>query len=249
MSALLNMYTTTIKRLSPGLLLVLVLLFAAANSLVAQDCYVQPITPTSLYVTQTELHAYLSGGSSKNTNLWTANNYVHNSNNDLHGRYFEAGLATSVYTTRHDWIRFNGAIGYKHQIYSYDKLSSSNSGVYTHWMTADANAAFVFQFIGACVGVKSDILLSSRIKNADHFSYEGLYRDCFNPASLCAYTGLMLRLHRFKIEARIGGYILPQLNPQKISYYNITKTYVNGFYYEIKAYYCFFTTGKVKRDL
>ena len=87
--------------------------------------------------------------------------------------------------------------------------------------------------------------LLTKIKNNDHFSYEGLYSDCFNHISFCYYVGFNVRFTRLKLEARIGSYLVPQFSPEKISYHNMTKTHVDGSYFEIRVYYRIFTTGKV----
>ena len=186
-----------------------------------------------------DIFVYAAGGTSKNGNLWTATNYINDK--DVYGTFVDLGLKAEFYKQKLNGIRLGTSFGYKYQVYAYDKSLSGNSGVYSHWLTADLD--FCLSYFNA--GFKSDIFLSSKIKNNDHFSYEGLYSDCFNHISFCYYVGLNVRFTRLKLEARIGSYLVPQFSPEKISYHNMTKTHVDGSYFEIRVYYRIFTTGKV----
>lgn len=152
-------------------------------------------------------------------------------------------LETEFYKTKQDKLRLGGYFGYKYEVYGYNKGFSDNSGVYSHWLSADMNVSYAN--FGA--GIRSDIFLTSKIKNNDHFTYEGLYSECFNPITLCFYGSLNLRFTNFKLEARLGSYLIPQFNPDKISYYNLKATHVEGLYFELKLHYRIFTTGKVHK--
>jgi len=233
--------TAMINRTFITVLITFAAVLCASGELMAQDGHVEPIRQTRLSAVQTDLSAYMSGGFSKCANLWTANNFAM-SDKKLQTTFLDVGAAVEVYNTKFKWVRFNGSLGYKYQVYSYKM--GTNSGVYTHWLTLDANTTFKIFYMGFAAGVKSDIYLNSRIKNNDHFTYEGLYGGCFNDATFCCYGGFFLQYTRFKAEVRCGGYIVPQLNPQRISYYNMNKTYVDGLYFEVRVLYRIFTTGK-----
>ena len=210
-------------------------------NMMAQENNVRPISQTVLNPLQADLFLYASWGTSKNGNLWTATNNVRNKDMDVYGTYLDAGFEVELFKQKLNAIRLGASLGYKYEVYAYNKSLSNNSGVYSHWLTADLD----FNISYFNVGVKSDIFLSSNIKNNDHFSYEGLYSDCFNRMSLCYYVGANIRFTRLKLEARIGSFLKPQFSPEKISYHNMNKTYVNGLYFEIRAFYRIFTTGKV----
>ncbi len=210
-----------------------------AHKLSAQESVVTPLSQSTLNPLQADIFVYAAGGTSKNGNLWTATNYINDK--DVYGTFVDLGLKAELYKQKLNGIRLGTSFGYKYQVYAYDKSLSGNSGVYSHWLTADLD--FCLSYFNA--GFKSDIFLSSKIKNNDHFSYEGLYSDCFNHISFCYYVGLNVRFTRLKLEARIGSYLVPQFSPEKISYHNMTKTHVDGSYFEIRVYYRIFTTGKV----
>lgn len=210
-----------------------------AHKLLAQESVVTPLSQSTLNPLQADIFVYAAGGTSKNGNLWTATNYINDK--DVYGTFVDLGLKAEFYKQKLKGIRLGTSFGYKYQVYAYDKSLSGNSGVYSHWLTADLD--FCLSYFNA--GFKSDIFLSSKIKNNDHFSYEGLYSDCFNHISFCYYVGFNVRFTRLKLEARIGSYLVPQFSPEKISYHNMTKTHVDGSYFEIRVYYRFFTTGKV----
>lgn len=210
-----------------------------AHKLLAQESVVTPLSQSTLNPLQADIFVYAAGGTSKNGNLWTATNYINDK--DVYGTFVDLGLKAEFYKQKLNGIRLGTSFGYKYQVYAYDKSLSGNSGVYSHWLTADLD--FCLSYFNA--GFKSDIFLSSKIKNNDHFSYEGLYSDCFNHISFCYYVGFNVRFTRLKLEARIGSYLVPQFSPEKISYHNMTKTHVDGSYFEIRVYYRIFTTGKV----
>lgn len=230
----------TINTNLPRYLIVIgIWLLSGGEHLSAQDNAISPLSQTVLNPLQAELFVYASGGTVRNGNLWTATNYL--KDKDVYGTYLDIGLKAELYKQKLIGIRLGASLGYKYEVYDYDKSLFGNSGVYSHWLTADLD----FNLSYFNVGIKSDIFLSSKIKNNDHYSHEGLYSDCFNRMSLCYYVGLNIRFTRLKFEVRVGSYLKPQFSPEKISYHNMTKTHVEGLYLEIRAYYRIFTTGKV----
>ena len=231
--------STTIKHALRAIIFTLVLV-TAPPIVNAQQEMVHQLRSSTKKLLQTDVFAYAGGGMINNGNLWLANNNTNAADKDLHGTYLDAGLQTEFFLSGRESLRLNTALGYKHEVYAYDKRLGS-TGVHTHWLSADLN--MTLSYFGA--GIRSDIFLNSTIKNNDHFSYEGLYGKCFNPASLCYYASFNIRFTRMKLEARLGSYIKPQLNPDKIAYYNLHKSYVEGLYFEARLQYRLFTTGKV----
>ena len=223
---------------------ILVLVLVNTGNLVAQDLLVKPLSKTSLNPLQTEIFLYAAGGTSNNRNLWTANNQINTKNKGLYGTYFDVGLSAEVYRSKKEWFKIGGSMGYKYEVYGFDNRLSANTGLYSHWMSLDLDAIWG----NLCgVGIRSDVFLGSKIKNHDHFTHEGLYSDCFNKMAFCYYFSINIRLTKVKIEGRLGSYIKPQLNPDKISYFNMNKTNVNGLYFELRAYYRLFTTGDIQK--
>lgn len=240
MYVLLNMFITIIDRRRCRRLLYVISLLIFTLRLPAQENIVTTLLPMKLNPLQMELFAYAGGGSMRNTSLWTANNYVNG--RDVYGTYLDMGLGGELYKSQFDYIRIRTTIGYKREKYAYNKSLSDNSGVYSNWLSADVSV-IVLNYLG--VGLKSNIFMGSKIRNKDNFTYEGLYSECFNEAALCLYGSYSLSLPRFKVEARVGGFIEPQFSPEKISYHNMTKTIVEGTYIEIRAFYRIFTTGRI----
>lgn len=241
MCALLNMYIITTNVIGRRFLLIIPFIIMSIGNLNAQEKEVQPLCKSSLNPLQSDVFLYFAGGKSKHGNLWTANNNINNKDYEMNGTFFNVGIGTEIYKTKQDKIRLGGFVGYKYEVYGYNKKLFNDSGIYSHWLSTDLNVTY--SYLGA--GVKSDIFLDSKIKNNDHFTYEGLYSNCFNSTTFCYYCSFNLRFTNFKFEARFGSYLKPQFNPDKISYHNLNKTHVNGLYWEFKLYYRIFSTGKV----
>lgn len=240
MYELLNMSIITIdrRRCACMRLAFTISLLVIALNVSAQENVVKMLSPMKLNPLQMELFAYAGGGSMRNANLWTANNHVNS--RDMYGTYLDMGLGGEFYKSRFDYIRIRNTIGYKREKYVYSKTLSDNSGIYTDWLSIDVSA--IIGFLG--IGLKSNIFMGSNIKNKDNFTYEGLYSECFNKAAFCWYLSWSLRFTRFKMEARVGTFLKPQFSPEKISYHNMTKTYVKSHYFEVRVYYRIFTTGR-----
>lgn len=241
----LNMFTTIIDRQQHIRLLYAVSLLIFTLRLPAQDNVVNTLLPMRLNPLQMEVFAYV-GGSTQNgylshSYLHTANNNVSGGYRELYGTYLDVGLGGELYKSQFDNIRIRTAIGYKREKYAYNKSLSDNSGVYSDWLSTEVSA--IAAFVG--VGFKSNIFMGSKIKNKDNFTYEGLYSECFNKMTLCGYICTSFRFTRLKMEARVGTFFKPQFSPKKISYYNMTKTSVDGFCFEVRAYYRIFTTGRI----
>ena len=244
MCALLNMYIINTNVFYRRLFLIIPFIIMDIGNLMAQEKEVQTLCKSSLNPIQSDIFVYLSGGRSKHGNLWTANNNINNEDYQMNGTFFDVGIGTEIYKMKQDKLRLGGFVGYKYEVYGYDKNFFNNSGIYSHWLSTDLNLAY--SYLGA--GIKSDIFLDSKIKNNDHFTYEGLYSKCFNQITFCYYCSFNLRFTNFKFEARIGSYLKPQFNPDKISYHNLNKTHVDGLFWELKLYYRIFTTGKVYKS-
>lgn len=238
----LNIFTTIIDRQQCMRLLYAVSLLIFTLRLPAQENVVKTLLPMNLNPLQMEVFTYV-GGSTQNGYL--SSSYLHTANSggyrDLYGTYLDVGIGGELYKSQFDLIRIRATIGYKREKYAYNKSLSDNSGVYSDWLSTEVSA--IAAYVG--VGFKSNIFMGSKIKNKDNFTYEGLYSDCFNKMALCGYICTSFRFTRFRMEARVGNFLKPQFSPKKISYYNMTKTSVDGFYFEVRAYYRIFTTGRI----
>ena len=201
---------------------------------------VQRLKKSTLRPMLFDVWLYGAASYKRQNNLGTANN-VGNTRH-LYDTFADIGVEGEIY--KNPQLRLNTSLGYKYERYANDSGLSSNEGVYSHWLSASVGLNY-WLFTS---GLLTDIYLGSHIKNKDHFSYEGLYGGCFNHASLGYYFGGNLVFTRVKVEARIGGYLKPQLNPNKIAHYNLQKSKVSGFYWEVKLSYRLFTSGKYYND-
>jgi len=200
-------------------------------------------------VTIIELFGYASGGFSTKSSLGTANNNTWNKEKDkqITNSYLNVGTSLAVCNTKCEWIRLTASLGYTYMVYSYQSLFTATSGVYTHWLSMDVTPTLGWLGLGLFVGLKTDVFLASTLKNNDHFSFEGLYPDCFNKAALCFYGGLYYQFRHVKFEWRMGSYVVPQINPQKMAYYNLTNASSTNFYFELRVSYRIFTNGRIKK--
>lgn len=217
--------------------MVLCILFLSTNYTYAQEFKIKHIEQSLTSPRLTNLYIYAAGNREKFSNMWTANNTLYNSKN-TYGKYVDVGVGIEMYKEK-GLFQFCGSLGYKYETYSYDKSIFSDQGIDTHWLSADIKAEI--PFFGA--GMKSDIFLISKIRQKNNFSYNGINPECFNNISLCWYAALHIRFTNVKIEARLGTYIVPHLNPSKIAYYNSTTTHIDALYFEFKLSYRIFTTG------
>ena len=214
---------------------------AHAQDIIDGTATVQTLKQTTLRPVLFDLWLYGAASYKSHPNLWTANNNSSTSKH-LYETFTDIGVETEVY--KNPLLRLNASAGYKYERYAFDSGLSSSEGVYSHWLSTSLGMNYWL----FCTGILSDIYLGSHIKNKDSFSYEGLYGDCFNRTSLGVYFGANMTFTRLKVEARIGSYLKPQLNPDKIAHYNLHKSHVNGLYWEIKLAYRLFTSGKHYND-
>lgn len=206
----------------------------------AQDVKVIPVRPSRIKPLHASVGVYAAGSRICHESLTTANNTRYNYQ-PTYGKYVDAGVTAELCRNR-GIFQYIGSVGYKYNVYNYSKSMIGDSGVDSHWISTDLKAEV--SYVG--LGVQSDIHLFSKVRNNDYFSYNGLYPETFNSATLCWYLSGQLRFTRLKLEARVGSYIIPHLNPNKIAYYNLTDTTVNNLYFECRLSYRIFTTGRVR---
>lgn len=207
----------------------------------AQDIEpVRPLRTTTLHPMQYDIFVYAAGSAYTYGNLWTANNNTNKNSQKVKGTYYDIGVGIEAYKRSSTQVSFS--LGYKHERFAYTKGFNNASGVNSNWLTTDLN--LTWNYLG--VGAKSDIFLASSIKNKDHFTYEGLYSECFNRMTFTPYFELGTKVLNFKLAARMYFNVVPMLNVDKIAYYNLHKSHLNesGLRLEVKVNYRIFTTGQ-----
>lgn len=207
----------------------------------AQDSIVNPLSKSEKKTIHTDVLLYVAGSRNRHGNMWTASNTIYMDNN-IYGKYLDIG-AEFDFCRDNGTLKFCGLLGYRVETFSFDKRFFANTGIDSHFISADIKAEYLF--FGA--GLKSDIFLLSRAKDQGDLSYLGYNSNCFNRLSLCAYFSFIIPFSRLKLEVRVGSYVVPHLNPNKISYVNLTKSHVDGLYFEFRLSYKIFTTGNVHR--
>lgn len=213
----------------------------------AHELYIDSICSTQLFTNQTLICVYAEGGYYSNGILFTATNNRFNrkniDDNSLESTLWGGGIATEIYNTKCKWLRIAWAIGYKYQKYYYTGDTLANAGIHNHLLTATLKTKFMF-YEGMYVlsGLFMDGLLKTAISNDDNYTYVGFNKDCFNKLSLGCYVGGAFAFPDFELEILLGIYIIPQLNPNKIAYYNQIPTTVNACFLDVRVSIPIYTT-------
>lgn len=234
----LSIYITRNKSFSSHAMLIAAFLFLiSVAKLNAQQMEIISIGRSRIKPVFTDIFLYVSGSREKLPLLSTSNNNGINKK-DTYSKYINLGTGVEIYR-KPGIFQFSSYLGYKYESLSYVKNLFTNERVDCHWVSTDIKAEV--SYLG--LGIKSDFFINSKVRNNDNFSYNGIYPDCFNRVSLCAYFSAQIRFTKLKFEACIGSYIVPHINPDKIAYYNLTNASVNGLYLDFRINYRIFTTG------
>lgn len=232
------------------LLYTLIILLAHMNvSAQVSDGYVQvnPLSTTLINKWRTDVYAFGTWSGYKDGTLWTANNNTGKDKSDCYLNFTELGVGVDLYKD-HGFL-FEGNLGYSYGSLAYTSNLFPSSNVGSHWITFDANISHTLLDGMLYGGIKSSLFIDSSVNNTDYYSFEGLYDDCFNIATFIPYFGFRLRFQYIKLDARIGGQIVPYLNANKIAYHNMHKTYINTLYFEVRFGVKLFSTSNLYRPI
>lgn len=220
------------------LLATVMLAFASQNAFAQQTEKVfNPLKGSKGRLWNYNMYVYAGLSSMKQQSLWTATNDSY-ADKDMYSSYVNAGLCNEFGCKM---LRTSLSVGYIYERMAQNRWYADNNGVFTKWLTFDWNVSYSF----GMVGLATDVFLSGRSKSDDNFKYVGYNEECFNSMSWYWYCGAMFKFFVFRVEARLGTYIVPHLNIDKLSYYNAGKSYLYKEYFEVKIAYRLFTTGKV----
>ena len=218
-------------------------LLSAAIQLPAQDVSVQTLKAATPPLLQTSVYLYAGGGFMTDKSLRVAGSESMQQG-ALSCKYADAGAMLALFTSNVPYLHINTYAGYKYQTHNFTRQTAADAGIDAHWISLDIGPEFGSAVAGVGVGVKADVLLRSHVRNSSRFVYEGIYDDCFNKLALSGYYALHYEFYRFRLEYRMGMYFIPHIDPQRVAYYNHTQTAAGGLYFEFRAYYRLFTTGK-----
>lgn len=214
------------------------------SSAIAQDytASTNPLKKTLSRKIQYDISTYASRGyDDEAIFLDVINNNLYNKR--MYSKSTHACVGLNGFINIKNEFGANLAIGYTRERIAEDRGLIGSNGVYSNWLNTDIKLSL----LGFSVGVCYDVFLSGVVKNNDSFSYEGFNERCFNKNSTCIYVALSMRLSRLIIETRYGFYEKPHYNANEIAYYNFVNTSVSSSYYEIRAYYRFYTSGNRKK--
>ncbi len=216
------------------LILFLVIIEGRLN---AQNVEILPVNPSILSLMQTDVSVYASGGRVDQFLFRTANDNLKN----LYCRSIGTGMSAEIYPSIANSLRVGCSIGYKNAKYASKKDLLTNAGVASHWVSTNIYAKC--SYIG--IGLESDAFLHSSIVSNNAYSYEGIYPNCFNKATLSLYANFNLSFTKISLEFRGVFDFVPPISPDKVSYHNLRRTSVQGIYWEMRLIYRIFTTGDV----
>ena len=222
-------------------------LFISRQTLYAQTSdgiKLQELSTTYRKIHHFTLYAYglFEIGSYNNLNM------IQHSNSSYYSQYsffsaFNAGLSLSYLPWGNPGFGLIADIGYEKGKYSSDRKLEFSSGSISDWLTIDiAPTMFASTLDGGFpmnffVGLKTKYFLHSKSLPTEDLSFSGLPSGCFNKVSLCWFLGTEFDMQIAKLNVRLGSYIVPMINPNKLAYYKAPDSKhdikVNGFYFEV----------------
>ena len=216
----------------------LLLTFLAGGGALAQTSkdVIKPMRHSDYLHGKIDWYVYVSGSFYDPIDFVIGNSTAYNKSSTLKETYTDLGLCG--YYNFSDAIGVNVSLGYKRSRYA-NNIGLSGNGMYTHWLTFDANVPILYFSGGIC----SDVFLGSRLKNNDNFTGEGLNEDCFNKITFCYYISIFFRMTRLKVEVRAGVHKKAHENADKIAYYNMLSNYVGNEYIDIRLSYRIYSSG------
>lgn len=243
------MYTIeTDKHLFFSTVIILLISFIGSSAAAQEKMdVIQPLEKRELMMFQNDLFFYISGSWFDETITFVAvPNNLYNKGEFVSTTSASIGLS--------DYINYKGLLGANISIgYTHERIAQKigllgDNGINANWLNADLGISFIWVMGGLSIGIGSDIFLGSRVVNNDNFSYEGINDRCFNSFSSYTYLAGFMRFTRLKVEGRMGTYLNPHFDTNKLAYYNFIPTYVFPIYFNIGVYYRIFTNGNRMRS-
>lgn len=217
------------------LFLMFVFTFLSFIKLNAQDrdvVIIEPLKYSSAIKWKTDVFVYGLGGSTKNGSLYTATNgnLSTMTDYDIYNTFMDFGISTSFYRNR--LLRYNASVGYMYSRYAINR-GIRDGGFNSNWITLDLSISVQLGY-GLFIngGLKGNLFLSGSNTPSGEFQYLGLNNDCYNKFSNNWYVGAAYNIKFIKLEFKFGSYMAPLLNANKIAYYNLGKTHVEGLFFE-----------------
>lgn len=203
--------------------------------LMGQDAQVvKPLKESNTKSHIVECYASISGNSVKQSSLWTAG--VNVLGKDYYSTQIFAGVGGNYIFG--SGMVLNLDLGYNYERIAFDRSIIPASGVLSHRM--NINVSLMYLCLGA--GVKTGFFLGSNTKSTSFETFNGLFDECFNKASVAWFICAEYRFSILVLKGKVGSYIVPNLNVDKIAYYNMHKTRVDCTFFEVGLAFRIFST-------
>lgn len=131
-------------------------------------------------------------------------------------------------------------VGLRYGHLYYKDERNINAGVHALWINAGIEERLSY-FIA---GIRSDLFLNSYTRSYDNYTYLGIPPKCFSPIDANYYFGGCIQTEVFRFDMKIVFYLIPQINPTRLAYYNLEYSNISSWYFEIGLSYRIFTLSK-----
>ena len=224
------------------LLKILLLFFSLLyfQSIIAQNdrIMVQPLEKSSTSPYNFDIYAYcrMSWQGSK---ISTGTNYQFNpKQRKMNQQTFNVGVEFDLYRNiRHHFL---AGIGYSYTHLAFINSPFTSTGVHIHWLNIDAK----YLFLHYEAGVESGWFLGGSEKSHKSSDVTGITPNCYNRLYLKPYLGVSYSFQKVKLEARLGCFVIPKLDANRVAYNNLLNTEINLLCFEVGVAYRIFTTRK-----
>lgn len=157
-------------------------------------------------------------------------------------------LGLSAEFRKWDLMGISADVGYEKDKYAANKNLDFRSGAVSDWLTANCGISCrIYDLFILSAGFKSKTFLNNKSYYSTGYDYLSIKPDCFNKMSVGWFVGFGANIHYVMLNFRLGTYIVPMLNPDKLAYYYLpTSSHqisVSNFYMEVGVKIRIFTNS------
>lgn len=234
------------------LLRLIIILVSVCPSIIkaeVEGVVIKPIKNTTPRKWNTDLYIFGLGSTINNGSLFTSTSQLEpaGTSKGLYNTIMDFGLAANFYNN--NLFRYNLGLGYMYSRYGINS-GLRKGGLNSGWVTLDLSAGVQLGY-GLFIngGLKGNLFLFGTKSPTGSYQYLGLNNDCYNKFSNLWYFGASYNFRFIRLEVKLGSYITPILNANKIAYHNLGSSHVEGFFYEFGVAFRIFTTTSKYRSL
>lgn len=233
------------SRLRRYLILVTFLLTIIFNSFAKDrgNVIIEPLRYSTINKWSTDVFIFGMGGSLDLGNFFTAINgglLSGVTDYDFFNTVVDFGITSSFY--RNNLLRYNVSIDYMFSRHAINR-GLGKSGSLSHWLCLDLGVGTQLGY-GLFIngGLKGNVFLHGTQNPSGTFHYEGINNNCYNKFTSNWYIGASYLFKFIKLEIKFGTYMVPLINPNKLAYYNLTTSHIDGIFLEFGAAVMIFST-------